>query len=351
MKQMPNMISHDAIQHTADQVYRYMLADHTGDWGMDIHHWDWVPGVGVIAMMSYYENTHDQEVLDYLVMWAHANRPTEQQANVINAMAPFAIFPTLYEYTHDPLFLEDSLRVGQWMLAEAPRTREGALQHTVTENVSFLEQVWADTIFMGVLFLARLARVTGERSYAIEAINQVELHLELLEDTDTGVLFHGWNCNTQDHMSAARWARANAWIAVATPMIIQELEGITVLSEKAIERYQRMMHGLIHLQQEDGLWATVLDHPEFYSETSGSAGIACGILKAIRLGLIDFSCQNSAIRALESIIIKIRPNGEVIGVSGGTPVMPTIETYNEIPCHPTLYGQGLVLMLLSEPFN
>ncbi|MEJ1715132.1 glycoside hydrolase family 88 protein, partial [Escherichia coli] len=89
--------------------------------------------------------------------------------SVINAMAPFAIFPTLYEYTHDNLFLEESLRVGQWMLAEAPRTREGAFEHTVTENVSFPEQVWADTIFMAVLFLARLARVTGDHSYAFEA--------------------------------------------------------------------------------------------------------------------------------------------------------------------------------------
>lgn len=348
---MPKPISQDSLQHTAYQVYRYMLMDHTGNWGMDIQHWDWVPGVGVIAMLSYFENTHDQEVIDNLITWAHTNMPTLEQARVINAMAPFAIFPTLYEYTHDPLFLEKSLRVGQWMLTEAPRTREGAFEHTVTENVSFPEQVWADTIFMAVLFLARLSRVTGDVSYAIEAVKQLEIHMELLEDAESGVMFHGWNCIAQDHMSTARWTRANAWIAVGTPMIMQELEGLANLSEEAIARYRAMMHGLIRFQQSDGLWSTVMDRPDFYSETSGSAGIACGILKAIRLGIIDISYQDSALRALKAIVQKIHPNGEVTSVSGGTPVMPSIEAYNEIPCHPTLYGQGLVLMLLSEKMD
>ncbi|MEC0093827.1 glycoside hydrolase family 88/105 protein [Paenibacillus macquariensis] len=345
---MPIPISHDSLQHTTEQVYRYMLLDHTDNWGMDIQHWDWVPGVGVIAILSYYENTHDQEVLDYLTKWAYTNIPTSEQASVINAMAPFAIFPALYEYTQDSFFLEESLRVGQWMLTEAPRTREGAFEHTVTENVSFPEQVWADTIFMAVLFLARLARVTGDNSYAIEAVKQLEIHLELLEDPDTGVMFHGWNCMALNHMSGARWTRANAWIAVGTPMIMQELTGIATLSQQAIERYSAMMHGLIRYQQANGLWATVMDRPDFYPETSGSAGIACGILQAIRLGLIDSSYETSAFRSLKAILHEVLPNGEVTGVSGGTPVMSSIEAYNEIPCHPTLYGQGLVLMLLSE---
>jgi unsaturated rhamnogalacturonyl hydrolase len=345
---MPNTISYDSLYQTADQVYRYMLLDHSGNWGMDIHHWDWVPGVGVISILSYYENTGKKEILDDLIKWARKNMQKSEQLRVINSMAPYAIFPALYKHTKDSLFLERAEQIGQWMLKEAPRTREGAFEHTVTENVSFPEQVWADTIFMAVLFLARLARLTGEVSYAIEAVNQLEIHLNLLEDKETGVLFHGWNCIAQDHMSAARWTRANAWIAIGTPMIVKELEGLAAVSEQALERYRAMMHGLIRFQQANGLWATVMDRHDFYPETSGSAGIACGILKAVRHGLLDISCQDAAYRALKAIVPKVLPNGEVTGVSGGTPVMPSIEAYNEIPCYSTLYGQGLVLMLLSE---
>jgi unsaturated rhamnogalacturonyl hydrolase len=348
MKKMWNKIETDTLKQTADKVYRYMLLDHSDNWGMDIHKWDWVPGVGLISILSYYERTGKAEVLDGLIEWARKNMHKAEQAKVINSMAPFAVFPALYRHTQDPVFLEISERIGSWMLTEAPRTREGAFEHTVTENASFPEQVWADTIFMAVLFLARLARLTGEAAYAREAVNQLELHLKLLQDSSTGVLFHGWNCIAQDHMSAARWTRANAWIAVGTPMILQELEGLVIVGEETLERYRVMMRGLIRFQQADGLWATVMDQPEFYPETSGSAGIACGILMAARSGLLENTSKDAAYRALDAILLKVLPNGEATGVSGGTPVMPSIEAYNEIPCYPTLYGQGLVLMLLSE---
>lgn len=71
-------------------------------------------------------------------------------------------------------------------------------------------------------------------------------------------------------------------------------------------------------------------------------------MKAVRQGLLDADYLNAAYLAAEAILLKIKPSGEVMGVSGGTPIMPSIEAYNEIACYPTLYGQGLVLMLLSE---
>ncbi|BBH19398.1 hypothetical protein Back11_07430 [Paenibacillus baekrokdamisoli] len=44
-------------------------------------------------------------------------------------------------------------------------------------------------------------------------------------------------------------------------------------------------------------------------------------------------------------------DGAVDGVSGGTPVLASIEAYNEVPVFPTLYGQGLTLLLLTEVIN
>lgn len=345
---MRNPISAEKVKRTAEQVYRYMQHDHSGNWGMDINHWDWVPGVGVIAMLSYYERTGDTEVMEDLIGWAKKNMHEAEKVKVINAMAPYAVIPALYEHTNNSVYLETAERIGGWMLTEAPRTREGAFEHTVTENAQFPEQVWADTIFMAVLFLARLARLTGNVFYAKEAVRQLDLHFCLLQDNETGVLFHGWNSAAQNHLSAARWTRANAWIAVATPMIVEELEGLAAVPEETLDRYQTLMRKLIRYQQADGLWATVLDQPEFYPETSGSSGIACGIVKAVRQGLLDATYLEAAYLAADAVILKVMPSGEVTGVSGGTPVMPSIEAYNEIPCYPSLFGQGLVLMLLAE---
>ncbi|MDI4648763.1 glycoside hydrolase family 88/105 protein [Cohnella hashimotonis] len=335
----------------AEKVWRQMIQDHAGNWGMDIDHWDWVPGVGVIALLEYYETTRDVQVQAYLLDWVNRNEAKAKGKTVINAIAPFAIFPALYRLTGDAKFKEEAVRIAEWLLHEAPRTREEAFEHTVTENVAFSEQVWADTIFMAVLFLARTASLLGSAAYAEEALKQVLIHLRLLQDPQTGVLFHGWNCASGDHMSGARWTRANAWIAAGVPLIVAEIDKLVDIPQELKERYGRLMRGLLAYQQEDGLWSTVMDRPDFYREVSGSAGIAYGLLKAVEVKLIPDEAEY-AVRvedAYRAIVPYITTEGLVTGVSGGTPVMSTIEAYqNDVPTYPTLYGQGLVLMLLAK---
>ena len=94
-----------------------------------------------------------------------------------------------------------------------------------------------------------------------------------------------------------------------------------------------------------------MDYPEFYREVSGSAGIAYGLMRSIEMGLLPTSERATAIieRVLAAVLPHIGEDGVVEGVSGGTPVMPSIQAYqDEIATYPTLYGQGLVLMLLAE---
>ncbi|MFD0670795.1 glycoside hydrolase family 105 protein [Cohnella sp. GCM10027633] len=335
----------------AEKVWNQMKEGHAGDWGMDIEQWDWVPGVGVIAALEYAQAAEGGfEVLSFLQEWVGRNRGKAGGAPVINAIAPYAIYPALYRETQDAAYRESAAATAEWLTKLAPRTREGAFEHTVTENVQFAEQVWADTVFMAALFLARAATMLGDAALAKEANEQTLLHMRLLEDPASGVLFHGWNCETGDHMSAARWTRANAWNAAGVPLILQETSKLVEVPAELIERYARLMDGLVGYQQEDGLWSTVLDRPDFYREVSGSAGIAYGLLKAIEGGWLadDARYGEAARRAVEAVLPYIGEDGIVDGVSGGTPVMESIEAYNEIPVYPTLYGQGLVLMLLSQ---
>lgn len=338
------------LQTYAEKVWQEMIRDHTGEWGMDIHQWDWVPGVGVIAILDYYQATGDTKVLAYLQEWVKRNEEKAQGTKVINSIAPYAIFPALYRITENTWLKEEMVRIAEWLIHQTPRTREGAFEHTVTENVEFSEQVWADTIYMAVLFLARTAKLTGSKTYAEEALEQVLIHLRLLQDPQTQVLFHGWNCASGDHMSGARWTRANAWVAAGIPMIVEEIAELVTIPAELKERYGRLMAGLLAFQQNDGLWSTVMDRPEFYREVSGSAGIAYGLLKGAEIGLIPGQQEItvSVQHVVSSILPYITEDGVVKGVSGGTPVMPTVQAYQDIPTYPTLYGQGLVLMLLAK---
>jgi unsaturated rhamnogalacturonyl hydrolase len=72
------------------------------------------------------------------------------------------------------------------------------------------------------------------------------------------------------------------------------------------------------------------------------------MMKAVRLHILEPGTMASARKAMEGVITKINPEGAVEGVSGGTPIMPTIEAYGKLTRYPTLYGQGLTLLMLNE---
>jgi unsaturated rhamnogalacturonyl hydrolase len=337
------------LESSLEKLFAYMTAErHSGHWGMDIGHWDWVPGVGVISIMDYGLAAEQDKAVLYVLEWVERNKRQAEGIKVINSMAPYAMFPDLYRQTQDNWFLQKAEEIAGWMLETAPRTREGALEHTVTEAAKFPEQVWADTVYMAVLFLARLAGLTRKRSIAEAALEQTMLHLRLLQDEQTGLLFHGWNSREGSHMSAVRWARANAWITLAVPQIVAEIKEITGIPGELYSRYNRLAAGLRSCQAEDGLWHTVLNRPDYYKETSGSAGIACGLIRGVQSGMLDASYLAGAKLALGGILPLIAEDGEVKGVSGGTPVMPSVEAYGEIAVYPALYGQGLVMQLLTQ---
>ncbi|WP_040948933.1 glycoside hydrolase family 88/105 protein [Gorillibacterium massiliense] len=338
------------LQEVAWRIWTRMIDDRSGNWGMNLQDWDWVPGVGLIAMQEYADSHRQEAVKAYLHKWAEQNGEKAFKAKTVNATAPFAIFPALAREDGGHNYRKVASRAAEWLVRDAPRTREDALEHTVTENASFPEQVWADTVFMAVLFLARTASLLEDRELAEQAQRQVVLHLRLLQDPVSGVLFHGWNCASRDHMSAARWTRANAWVAAGVPMILNETTRLVSLADELSVRYKALMEGLLRYQQVDGLWSTVMDRPEFYREVSGSAGIGYGYLKAMAGGWLPERAEYkmAAERALHAMLSYVSEDGTVAEVSGGTPVMESIEAYNQIPRIPTLYGQGLMLMLISE---
>jgi len=350
------------VEQSAQSVYTFMMHSPSEEWGnhawanwaMDRDQWDWNAGVGIIAAGDYGRIAGSSSVLREVEAWVSRNIGQSEQVRVVNSIAPYAVFPLLYELTGQSWYADKAAEIAQWVIDQAPRTRSGAFEHTVTEQATFGEQIWADTIFMAVLFLARTARMLGNAAMAVEALQQALFHLQALQDEESGLLYHGWNCETGNWMSAARWNRANAWNMCGIPMILEEVAGLHrngAVVEEIKVRYRAMASAIIGLQSASGLWPTILDKPGFYAETSGSAGIACGLYKAARQGLIPAEQQRAAEKAVSAILPLIESNGAVSGVSGGTPVLESVEAYNQVPLFPTLYGQGLTLLLLLEVFR
>ena len=167
-----------SLLETAERVYQYMIREHSGSpdllnefdvnsmaWGMNINDWEWNPGVGVNAISAYYDFCRRREVLDYLIDWIQRNKHKAIKFQHVNKMVPFAIFPDMYRRTGDRYYLDPAVEYGNWILKNSIRTQTGAFQH----GGDLTEQIWADTIFMVVLFLARLGRLTEDHAFVQEA--------------------------------------------------------------------------------------------------------------------------------------------------------------------------------------
>ena len=317
------------------------------DGDINIHKFDWVEGVGLYGINRAWETIRKPEYKEFLEAWIKEHRNEALELKTVNSTAPFM---TILDFAGDKE-IELCRTCADYILEEAPRTQCGGLEHTVTNFVSFKEQIWADTLFMVCIFLAKLGKYTSDEKYTNEAIRQLRLHYKYLRDDDTGLFYHGWHCTNKNHLSGARWGRANAWITVSTVEMLELLPHDFDGKSEILEALRAQVSAYARYQRNDGLFYTVLDRPDGYAETSATAGIAYGIFRGVKNKYLGDETLKTAERAARAVIGRIDKTGNVLGVSGGTPIMPSIEDYHKIEIRPRLYGQALALLMLCEMYK
>ena len=328
------------IEKIADRV----IYGNDRQWEMNIENFDWVPGVGLYGIWKAYKATGKRKYMDFLIGWANRHIDEAKDAVTINSSAPMLTIAELYHETGNEQYLNACLEAAEYIVGKAPLTACGGLEHTVTEDVpAFRQQIWADTLFMAVLFVAKLGKYTQNQAYTDFAVNQLKIHLKYLSD-GSGLFCHGYSCITENHLSGIHWGRANAWIIYSACEIVEllgEFDGI----DEVKEYIKKHVIALSKLQRKTGGFATVLDCEDSYTEISATAGISAGIKAAQRLGIVND--YDEMCKLAENIVSQsVNGNGEVMHVSTGTPIMKNIHEYMDIPCRHTLYGQALSILAL-----
>lgn len=314
----------------------------------DVYSWEWHQGVGIYGMYRYYMETKKQEILDGIVHWYDVNIESGLPARNVNSTCPLFTLAYIYELTGNERYLDLCNDWAEWVMNDLQRTEEGAFQHTVGNGENY-NQVWDDTLFMAVLFLAKMGVMNNRKDYLDEAVRQFLVHLKYLTDKKTGLLFHGWTFNGRHNFSEARWARGNCWLtAVIVDYldIVEDLDGGVKMFLLTALREQ--IKALKPLQEEDGMWHTLLDDSSSYVETSATAGFGYGILKAVRMGYIDEEYEEIGLKAVKAVCKHIAENGDVLQVSYGTGMGETLNDYKVVPIVLQPFGQSLTVLLLSE---
>lgn len=310
--------------------------------------WEWTHGIGLYGIWQYYDQTGDAWMRDIVDAWFTARLAVGTTKNV-NTMAPFLTLAYRYEETGDRTLLPWLESWAEWAMREMPRTPHGGMQHLTLAEENH-HQLWDDTLMMTVLPLAKIGLLLSRPEYVREATFQFLTHVAYLMDRETGLWFHGWTFEGRHNFAKARWARGNSWLTMVIPDFLElvDLPASDPVRRFLVEVLAAQVAALAGLQDASGLWHTLLDDPSSYLEASATAGIAYGILKAVRKGYLGAEYKPVAEQAVQAIIANISDDGELQQVSFGTGMGSDLDFYRTIPRTSMPYGQAMAILCLAE---
>ncbi|MEH7117351.1 glycoside hydrolase family 88 protein [Neobacillus vireti] len=305
--------------------------------------WDWPGGVAFYGVAEAYEATGEKRYLQFIKDWVDEELEDGLPKLTVNASSIGHTLITLYKATDEDKYLEYAIQMADFLLNDAERFADGVLQHTVNGvNSVFPEQAWVDTMFMAGYFLLRMGHMLDRKDYFDFGLKQYHGHEQFLQDDLTNLYYHGWDNIAQNHMSGIFWARGNSWAAYTMARAL-ELIRVQHPSFMIIEGSLRdQLSALVRLQDDSGLWHTIVTDSEAYLETSGSAGIAAALLTKGKI-------YNKYVqKSIDGILKQVKEDGSIMNVSAGTAVMDDAEGYKGVPAKRVQgWGQGLVLAFLS----
>ena len=338
------------ILYEDDDIFLENMKDRNlaGDDIRRYQHWEWTQGVGLYGLWKLFAVTKNEKYLDILVKYYDKQMEIGFPALNVNTITPFLTMSYVGEYLQEEKYLAPCRESAAWIMEHFPRTKENGFQHMTSDTLND-QELWDDTLFMTVLFLANMGRIEGKPEYIREAEYQFQLHAKYLADPETGLWYHGWTFNGNHNFAAAFWGRGNCWVTMAIPEFLQMVQCEETVKQKLQQVLLNQVQSLMKHQDVSGMWHTLIDDPTSYVEASATCGFAYGILKAVHDGLIDGSYEEVALKALAPILGYISDDGVVHQVSYGTPMgRESKDFYKNIELRPMPYGQALAILFLIE---
>jgi rhamnogalacturonyl hydrolase YesR len=111
------------------------------------------------------------------------------------------------------------------------------------------------------------------------------------------------------------------------------------------------LKAILTYQSQSGLWHQVIDRPDSYLETSGTAMFAIGLARAINNKWIPDAYSPQLLKAWDAVRLQTDQDGIVHGICRGTDMGENTEYYmGQEPLDNDPRGLGAVLTLGSEMY-
>jgi unsaturated rhamnogalacturonyl hydrolase len=196
-------------------------------------------------------------------------------------------------------FRSAAARQLDWLVSRAPRDSDGTLFHLVDGR-----EVWADTVYMVVPFLALAGRPDL-------AVAQVEGHRDRL-CTD-GLYAAIWSAETSSLRRADRWGGGNGWVVAG---IARAIRLVPELRTQLAGHARTVLDACLALRRPDGLFHDVLDDPATFVETNAAQMFAYAALTGAADGWLPRSYAGVGQDLLAAAAGKVDESGLVRDACG-----------------------------------
>jgi len=305
------------------------------------YEWNWGENLIMRGLIRAYEVTGDESYFTFVTKWldkycvgSGLYMPLE-----VDDVASAYSATLAYEITGKKKYLKCTGTAMDFLDRSSPRLSDGSIVHNPSG------QLWLDTLYMIAPLLARYGKVKSDNAKIDMAAKQILQNVRRTESPETHLSYHMWD--PEDGHSPHFWARGNGWVVMATAEVLEVTPADRPQRDELVSLLNRRLDAIIKLQDESGLWHTVLDRPDSYLEVSASAMYAFAIERGVRRGWLPESMLNSALRALRAIEPYIEKDGKVTGVSAGTGP-GDFANYMRIKTGEYTWGTGAVLLAFSE---
>lgn len=218
----------------------------------------------------------------------------------------------LYMKTKQQKYLDLGLLYAdaQWTLPGDARPEQ---KDFADKGYSWQTRIWIDDMFMITAIQSQAYRATGDRKYIDRAAKEMVFYLDQIQ-LENGLFYH----SPEAHYI---WGRGNGWMAVGMAEILRILPKDNPNRERIITGYHKMMAALLKYQEPDGMWRQIIDDPEAWKETSGTAMFTYAMITGVKNGWLDQKTYGTAARkGWLALISYINTNDELTEVCEGTSI-------------------------------
>ena len=281
--------------------------------GQDVS-WNYIDGCMLTALTAMTEITGDdryaafvEEVADSFVREDGSSDTFRPEKHALDDYNEGRILFPMYARTGNEKYRRAAETLHR-ALEEQPRTAEGNFWH----KAIYPNQVWLDGTYMALPFLAMYENTFGKGEIR-DIMEQLRVVRSRMRDPQTGLYYHGYDASRkafwadpETGLSRNFWLRAIGWYSLA-------LADLTELIPKGMEERDELAETLRELMEsirtyadpETGMYLQVVDQAGRegnYPETSGSAMVACAMLKGARLGVLDDSFREQGKKTFNGIL-------------------------------------------------